>query len=127
MNKSGRDVDDLALESLFDAARADPPRVPEVLMARVIADAQTFQPNIARTKWQGWQGWQGWLRAIGGLPALGGLVTATCVGFWLGVAPPEGLPDLAGQVLGQQDSTALETATALTGFGWDIEETNADG
>jgi len=124
MNKSGRDVDDLALESLFDAARADPPQVPEALMARVIADAQTFQPNIARTRWQGWQGW---LRAIGGLPALGGLVTATCVGFWLGVAPPEGLPDLAGQVLGQQDSTALETATGLTGFGWDIEETNADG
>lgn len=124
MNEPGKDTDDRMLESLFDAARADPPHVPDALLARVIADAQTFQPEIART---GWHAWRGRLRAIGGLPALGGLVTATCVGFWLGVAPPEGLPDLAGLVLGQQESTVLETATDLTGFGWDIEEVNADG
>lgn len=124
MNKPGKDADDRALESLFDAARADPPNAPDALMARVIADAQAFQPQTAR---RGWRAWQGWLRAIGGLPALGGLVTATCVGFWLGVAPPEGIPDLAGMVLEQQESTVLEMATDLTGFGWDIEETNADG
>lgn len=114
-------MDDLALENLFEQARAEPPQVPHGLMTRVLEDARAVQPNGKNA------GWRGWLLAIGGLPALGGLVTATCVGFWLGVAPPDGLPDLAGQVFGQQNSVALEAVTDLTGFGWDIEEGYADG
>jgi len=114
-------MDDLALENLFEQARATPPQVPDALIARVMADAQAVQPRGRPT------GWRGWLIAIGGLPALSGLVTATCVGFWIGVAPPDGLPDLAGLVLTGQDSTALETVTDMTGLGLDIEEGNADG
>ena len=114
-------MDDQTLESLLEQARAAPPEVPPGLMARVLEDARILQPSGETV------GWRGWVRAIGGLPALGGLVTATCVGFWLGFAPPDGMPDLAGQVLGQQDDIELEIATDLTGFGWDIEEGNADG
>ena len=112
---------DMAMKDLFAQARRTPAPVPEGLMTRVMADAQALQPRAKSA------GWRGWLVAIGGLPALSGLVTATCVGFWLGVAPPDGLPDLAGQVLGQQSSVELEVSTDMTGFGWDIEEGNADG
>ncbi len=119
-------MNDLELENLFEAGRAAPVPVPDALMARVMADARKLQPRRKTA------GWRSWLSAIGGMPALSGLVTATCVGFWLGVAPPEGLPDLAGQVLGQQiitelDSSDIDIATDLSGFGWDIEEGNADG
>lgn len=105
------------LEGLFQEARAEPPGVSDALMARVLADAEAVQPKA------GLRGWRGWVAAFGGLPALGGLVTATCVGFWLGVAPPEGLPDLAAVVLGT-DTLAEEAldAPGLSGFGWDIGE-----
>lgn len=106
------------LDALFDQARATPPEVPQALMARVLAEAQAAQPRPAR------QGWHAWLKALGGAPGLGGLITASCMGFWLGVAPPEALPDLAGYLL-ETDSTygAGELdSPVLTAFGWDIEE-----
>ncbi|MGC1495879.1 MAG: hypothetical protein WA790_08720 [Sulfitobacter sp.] len=120
MTKSNSDMVDIELENLFAQARATPPQIPDGLMARVVADAENMQPTPAR------KSWQDWLRAIGGAPGLGGLVTASVFGFWLGVSPPENLPDLAGQVLGQDYSAeydlTLDTTTDLTGFGWDIDE-----
>ena len=114
-------MDDQALENLFDVARANPVGVPDDLMARVMQDAHDLQPKPAFT------GWRGWLNAIGGMPAMGGLITATCVGFWIGVAPPDGLSDLAGQVIGLQEYTELDAASDVVGFGWDIEEGSSDG
>lgn len=106
-----------ALQALFQDARANPPAVPEALMTRILADAEALQPNASAG------GWRTWVAALGGLPALGGLVTATCVGFWLGFAPPAVLPDLAQEMLGVEllldDSF---DAPGLSGFGWDIEE-----
>lgn len=113
MTKSEHSDD--ALEALFAEARSHPPALPDRVLARVIEDARRLQPSSAGNRMRGW-----W-RMLGGLPGLGGLVTATCVGFWLGVAPPEGMPDLADQILGQQ-VMADETAPDLSGFGWDIEE-----
>ena len=109
--------DGAALEVLFDAARAEAPQVPEALMARVLADAAAQQPAARGSAWRRL------LAAFGGMPALGGLVAATCVGFWLGVAPPAGLPDLAGEILGE-DAALDDTlgSPALSGFGWDIGE-----
>lgn len=104
-------VTDTELDALFDTARAAPPKVPDALMARVVADAQTLQPR-ARI------GWRGWLNGVGGVPALGGLITATCVGFWFGVAPPDSLPDLGGLALGYDSSIVADT----NGYGWDSEE-----
>ncbi|MGC1504358.1 MAG: hypothetical protein WA782_09495 [Sulfitobacter sp.] len=110
------DVKNTELEFLFQQARATPPQMPQGLMARVLADAEALQP--APERW----GWQSWFSALGGLPGMGGLITASCVGFWLGVAPPTGMPDLAGTVLGIESTfdDDLDGGT-LTAFGWDIE------
>ena len=109
---------DAHLDALFDQARATPPQVPQALVARVLADAQAVQPQPAG------QGWRALLKALGGAPGLGGLITASCMGFWLGVAPPAALPDLAGYLIDgatDQDADVLDGAV-LTAFGWDIEE-----
>ena len=108
---------DNGLEALFEQARAHPPRPSEALMARIMADATAAQAQPL--------GFVDRLRALlhklGGGPTVSGLITASCLGFWLGVAPPDGLPDLAGQILVQQSDTAYE-ATDLAGFGWDQDE-----
>lgn len=105
------------LEALFEDARRDPPGVPAALMARVLEDAAALQTQPARPVWRGW------LAALGGLPGMGGLITATCVGFWIGLAPPDALPDVAGQLLGAELSSEAEVDFGtLASFGWDIEE-----
>lgn len=108
-------MDDVELETFFEAARSAPPAVPEALMARVIADAQGLQLTVPL--------WSRLTEALGGLPGLGGLVTAACVGVWLGVSPPSYVPDLAGEVMGFETVSDDEMeAVSLSGFGWDIEE-----
>jgi len=101
---------------MFSEARSAPPRVPDALMAQVLADAQQMQPAASSPG-----GLMSWLRVLGGGPGVGGLVFATCVGFWIGVAPPENLPDVAGQLLNLQTSAGTDD-NDLTSFGWDIEE-----
>lgn len=108
---------DAALEALFETARAQPPAVPDGLMARVLSDAEMAQPAQAAAPWAAW------LSALGGLPGLGGLVTATCVGFWLGVAPPALLPDMASVLLGGVEAEAGDLISpSISGFGWDMDE-----
>ncbi|MCX7560843.1 hypothetical protein OS190_14800 [Sulfitobacter sp. F26204] len=112
---------DVALEAMFQEARRTPAEVPARLMARVLADAEAVQPMAPRGEWRRWLG------GLGGLQGLGGLITACCMGFWLGVAPPQGLPDLAGAMFGVQADQvdALDEdfdGGVLTAFGWDIEE-----
>lgn len=110
-------MNDKDLDDLFDAARARTPQVPQALMMRVMADAAQAGSGVQKVA-----GWRGWLIALGGAPGLGGLVTATCIGFWIGVAPPQGVPDLAGLVLGQDSVELVEGETESGLFGWDIEE-----
>lgn len=110
------------LETLFENARAAPPQVPAGLMDRIMADAVAAQP-AARPR-----GWRSIWRNIGGAPGAGGLITATAVGFWIGVSAPSGLPEFATQMI--TGSTADDiyfladdmTSPDLTAFGWDIEE-----
>ena len=109
------DEDDL--EALFAHARATPPRTPDALILQVLADAKAEQPRSPHA------GWRAWLAGLGGLPALGGLVTATCVGFWMGVAPPDLLPDLAGAVMGVETTQDTDfEGLGISGYGWDIGE-----
>ena len=124
MNTADTDKrDDDALEALFQQARSAPPEVPDGLLARVIADAEAARPprgsGIWRTLWQ----------SIGGPAGLGGLVTATLVGVWIGVAPPERLPDIAAGLIDGEYLSADSTTDVLQddlseglAFGWDIEE-----
>ena len=108
------------LEDFFAAARATPTPMPADLQARILADAAEHMPG-ARSSWQ-----KALWHLLGGATGLGGLVTATAVGIWLGVAPPSGLPDLAGQVvagpLGLTTQSDTETETLAGVYGWDMEE-----
>lgn len=108
---------DAALEDLFQQTRATPPEVPAALMTKVLADAERLQPVRKGRIWHVlWQAW-------GGAAGAGGLITATLVGVWLGVAPPAAMPDFAGAlVLSDWESDASEESPYLTGFGWDFEE-----
>jgi hypothetical protein len=119
MTRITNEQDEAMLEALFEAARADAPEVPVALTALVLADAEALMPR-ARPG-----GLRGWVRALGGAPALGGLVSGCLLGLWLGVAPPAGLPDVAGAVLGLDTETAAladeNVAVATAGYGWDEE------
>ncbi|UWR23500.1 hypothetical protein [Sulfitobacter sp. S190] len=106
-----RDDDDM-LEDVFMQARAAPPVMPDALVRRVLADAATVQP---RAPW-----WQQMLRAVGGPAGVGGLVTATVAGFWIGLAPPaQALDPLA---LVGTDTAAEAELPGLVAFGWDLDE-----
>lgn len=78
------------LDSLFAAARAETPRPPAALTARVMLDAETAArgapvPRRAAER----PGLLASLAAIfGGGGALAGMVTATLAGFWIGFAQP---------------------------------------
>ena len=112
-----RNRDETELEALFVAERANPPVVSDALMQRILVDADTLQSKPLRNPFTRL------FRALGGAPGMGGLVTATCVGFWLGFAPPQGLPDVAGQLMGIEQAAQSDVADAdMVGFGWDIEE-----
>ena len=113
MTRSDTDM----LEVFFQDARATPPRMPSGLMDRALADAIDAQPKPAS------KGWRGLWRAFGGAPALGGVVTATAVGFWLGVSAPGLLPDLATEIITGDTLAAADDIRVpeLTAFGWDID------
>ncbi len=123
MNDFDDALSDGALEDFFAAARANPPQVSADLQARVLADAEAHMPKAPRQPW-----YQALWQILGGAAGLSGLATAAAVGIWVGVAPPEGMPDLAGQfVTGTWEAEALDraeldTAVELGGYGWDMEE-----
>lgn len=84
------------LDSLFAAARADAPRPPASLTARVLADAgaemtapaapamphPAARPPFWADLWARLSG------AIGGGGVMAGMVTATLAGFYIGFAEP---------------------------------------
>ncbi|MEM8730798.1 MAG: hypothetical protein AAGF79_12845 [Pseudomonadota bacterium] len=95
------------------AARAEDLRLPVGLTARITADAARLQA--------GWQEdamrnaaavsvpvWRQFLNALGGGPALGGLVAACATGIWLGAAPPQSFDPL-GYVVDASNTLALYT------------------
>jgi len=105
--------DPFDLEAAFDAARAAPARMPDALSARIVADALAHQPKkplLTRL-----------LAAIGGPAGLGGLVTATVAGFWLGVAPPvDGIDPLT--FISGVEMDAGDEYTDIVGLGWYSDE-----
>jgi hypothetical protein len=100
-----QDRDKRALDALFAAARAEPARPDDALMARILADAAREQPRAAapvRTRALPERGgWRGWLDAIGGWPAAGGMALATVAGLWIGISPPQGLSTVNGLLWGE--------------------------
>lgn len=111
------------LDAVLDVARNAPPQMPVGLGARILADAEANLPPVPLL--------QRLMAAIGGTAGIGGLVTATVMGFWIGVAPPEAIGDplafVGAGTFSQDAETDLDTDVdealiGLGGFGWDSEE-----
>ena len=108
MTMTERDFDMTTLDNMFAAARAAPPEMPAGLAARMLADAaresafrQTRRAPVAAP------GWRAQLaEAIGGWFGVGGLAAACAAGLWIGLAPPDGLPDPVG--LWEQSQTTYD-------------------
>ena len=60
--------------------------------------------------------------ALGGWRGMGGLVAATCAGFWIGVALPLGLTGAGAAGADTFDLSQAYAADGFSAFGWDMEE-----
>lgn len=105
--------DSFDLEAAFEAARADPPQMSAALLARIEADALEHQRPVPL--------WRRLLGALGGPAGVGGLVTATVMGFWVGFAPPaDQLDPLV--LIGAVEQVADDDFADMSGFGWYSDE-----
>ena len=86
------------LERLFAKGRRGSAQMSAGLTQRILADADRVQAGFAPVSAPQAVArpglWSQALSALGGWPALGGLVTAGAAGIWIGLAPPSFLPDL---------------------------------
>lgn len=89
MTGSDKMPDDAGLQVLFDAAREARPSPSDDLMARIVADAADEQPDPAMSRAAQPSVFRQILDALGGWPALGGLVTAAATGVYIGFAQPD--------------------------------------
>jgi len=109
-------LDEAALEAVFEAARAEAPPPSEALLARIVADAETTAAGRERPARAARPRRAGLIAAaigaLGGWPALAGMVTATAASVWLGFAAPDELNTLAGGLL-LSDDTGLATSYEL--------------
>lgn len=97
-----QDTDEQMLDSLLTAAQSQVVEPSPAFMARVLADADVVQAGFnAPTTAPEATGFS--LKAVfatlGGWPAMGGLVTATAVGVWLGVTPLTDMSDTVASYL----------------------------
>ena len=112
MTEKTPEPDDLDL--LFAAARQAPAVPTEALLARVAGDAAALQPAAAQAAASGsLRGpsapgfWPQLREALHGWPALGGLITATLAGLWIGVNPPAAMASAAERYLGLDAAVLL--------------------
>ena len=115
-----------ALDALLHEAANTPDAKPDdAFMARVLADALEQQP-MPNAQVNAPSLWEQVTAMFGGWQGMGGLVAATCTGFWIGVSPPEGLPTQFDTFLNLETSVSQLDSdseySALVGFGWDVEE-----
>ena len=101
---------DDAMEALFDEARTQNPAPSGDLMARILRDAEAetlarAAPPPAPPLRTGWL--ERLSGALGGWPALGGLVASTVLGLLLGVAQPSGLSGVTASLWGDGVSVTL--------------------
>jgi hypothetical protein len=94
--------------------------VPPGLSARVMEDARRIERRPVAPPDRSF--WHKLRDGLGGWQGLGGLVAATCAGFWIGVSPPAGLPDTAALLIGIETDSSVDEIAAFSEFGWDQEE-----
>lgn len=96
-------TDDMDLERMFATARSNRDALPAALAARMLADAAEVQSAQVERVPQPRPGIWAQLRAgLGGWTGMSGLATACAAGVWIGLAPPDFLPDPVGLVYQQQ-------------------------
>lgn len=97
------------LDLLLLAARQKGPDLPDGLEARILRDATRVQAGFTtQPRPSAGAIWRQLRTALGGWPALGGLIAACAAGVWLGITPPAMLPDPAALFGGaSEDSLAL--------------------
>ncbi|UOA26571.1 hypothetical protein DSM107133_01273 [Pseudosulfitobacter sp. DSM 107133] len=119
---------DAALDALLQQTQA--PQVSDTLMAQVLEAGLAHQPapGGATPAPAPARLWQRLTDALGGWQAMGGLVAATCAGFWIGVSPPQYLPDAALSLLGEETVYETTDTSEVTAYGWVVDEgTEIDG
>ena len=99
------DRNDDMLDDIFAQARAVAPTPSDDLIARVMAGAALPKPVLhpAPRRSLGQQV----LDLLGGWTAVSGLVTATCAGVWIGVAPPSSVQDYTATYFGDEISVSI--------------------
>ena len=107
MNEQDEPQDE-TLEALFAEARALRPAPSADLMSRLLADAERDRPRPVATRPSARGAWREWIAALGGWPAMGGLVAATVTGVWIGAAPPPELSSLLPSLWGEPVSVTVE-------------------
>lgn len=117
MTQNDKNGDDIVESMLAEAERkrGHPSRA---LTARVLAQALAVQPAPATLAPFNWRRW---VDGLGGWQAIGGLAAACCVGFWIGLSPPEGVVDAGALLLGAE-SVPYDEAAEISAFGWDPQE-----
>lgn len=106
---------------LARSARDD--ALPDGLTRRVLADAARLQDaRRAANAASGRRRRFGWRFNWPTLGGAGGLVAASCVGFWIGASAPQMLPDPAAVLLGAEIGDSAEETAEVFAFGWDIED-----
>lgn len=101
---------EIDLDRCLSEARDCPPAPPADLAARVLADAMEVQAGLTgpapRPQPRRPGLWQQLVEALGGWPALGGLAAACAAGVWMGVSPPQILPDPVTFVQNRMSATS---------------------
>lgn len=133
MPMADRDVNDKALDELFAQARMTAPEPSPELIARVMADAERLAArkgkagarsgsDMARPRRL--DGLLAWIAdVLGGWRGVGGLATATLVGFWIGYTGLAGTTALTGGQTGVEsvDTVELLPGSELLALAWDVE------
>ncbi|MAB06319.1 MAG: hypothetical protein CML50_09960 [Rhodobacteraceae bacterium] len=115
-----RKAEEGALAPWFEAGRAEAPAASEDWLARMermaLDEMPAPRPAAAPETPAAQVRRGGWLRetlgALGGWPAMAGLVAACATGIWFGAADPSGLTDLLDAASGDT-ITALEPASGF--------------
>lgn len=111
------------LDALLREARGAQTPVPAHVTAAVLDDAQRLQPAVSGWRHNPRTAWIAKMRgAFGGWRAMGGLVAATCAGFWIGISPPAALEDAEALIFGAPPTEYYDSSDGAFGFGWDMDE-----